>query len=226
VAARQALDHLARPCVRAQKKRRDRLIAGAAQRSAQGWVVGYADEVWWSRLAQPRLQAWAPQGQPVRLQERVAAADDADPKAICCYGLLREDSQQLLLRFVEGRPVSQVSTSYLQWVCEQLSAQGTRVLVLIWDNASWHISRAVRTWIRQHNRAVLCDRRAGKAGVQLIPCQLPTKSPWLNKIEPHWVHGKRAVVEPAGPLTAQQLTRRICDYFGVDQHDYLKQIVS
>ena len=25
---------------------------------------------------------------------------------------------------------------------------------------------------------------------------LPSKSPWLNNIEPKWVHGKRAIVEP------------------------------
>ena len=27
--------------------------------------------------------------------------------------------------------------------------------------------------------------------------------PWLNRLEPHWVHGKRAIVEPARLLTAE-----------------------
>ncbi len=49
------------------------------------------------------------------------------------------------------------------------------------------------SWIRQHNREVLCGRREGKEGVQIISCFLPTKSTWLNNIEPKWVHGKRAV---------------------------------
>ena len=131
-------------------------------------MVGYADEVWWSRFAQPRMHAWAEQGKPLRLQEfeapkipkapkGKASKDDnhTDPKALCCYGLLREDTGQMLLRFVDGRPVSHVSTAYLQWVCEQLGSEGKRVLVLIWDNASWHISREVRNWIRAHNQGVL-----------------------------------------------------------------------
>ncbi|MEO6457471.1 MAG: transposase [Chloroflexia bacterium] len=189
-------------------------------------MVGYADEVWWSRFTQPRMHAWAEQGKPLRLQEMEARKGDADPKALCCYGLLREDSGQMLLRFVDGRPVSHVSTSYLQWVCERLDMEGKRVLVLIWDNASWHINREVLTWIRQHNRQVLCGRREGKGGVQIIPCFLPTKSPWLDNIEPKWVHGKLAVAEPDSILPAQQLARSMCDYFGSDHHEHLKQNVS
>jgi len=34
---------------------------------------------------------------------------DPDPVAIACYGLLRADTRQMLLRFVDGRPVSQVT---------------------------------------------------------------------------------------------------------------------
>ena len=33
------------------------------------WVLGFADEVWWSRLAQPELHAWA-EGKPMRLHKR------------------------------------------------------------------------------------------------------------------------------------------------------------
>lgn len=180
------------------------------------------------------MYAWTEQGKPLRLQEFEAPKGaeksshkaHAEPQALCCYGLLREDTGQMLLRFVDGRPVSHVSTAYLQWVCERLAEEGKRVLVLIWDNASWHISREVRHWIRQHNQQVLSDRRAGKSGVQIIPCLLPTKSPWLNNIEPKWIHGKRAVAEPHGVLSAQQLASRICDYFGSEHYEPLKQNVS
>jgi hypothetical protein len=81
-----------------------------------------------------------------------------------------------------------------------------------WDNAFWHISREVRNRLREHNREV---RRTGQ-GVRILPCHLPSKSPWLNRIEPHWVHGKRNVVEPAGLLTAPELADRVCAYFGCD----------
>jgi hypothetical protein len=41
---------------------------------------------------------------------------------------------------------------------------------------------------------------------------VPKQSPWLNPIEPKWVHGKRAVVEPAGLLSASELAQRVCAY--------------
>lgn len=45
------------------------------------------------------------------------------------------------LRFVDGRPVSHVTTAFLEWLCQQLQSRGQRELVLIWDNASWHVSQ-------------------------------------------------------------------------------------
>jgi hypothetical protein len=52
--------------------------------------------------------------------------------------------------------------------------------------------------------------------VRVIACQLPVKAPWLNPVEPKWVHGKRAVVEPVRLLTAAELEERICTYFGAN----------
>ena len=72
----QALDHEPGPAVRVKKKQRDRLTRLAAAHS--GWVLGFADEVWWSRLAQPDLHAWADH-QPVRLREMILPKKDADP---------------------------------------------------------------------------------------------------------------------------------------------------
>src|SRR6266436_1007167 len=77
-------------------------------------------------------------------------------------------------------------------------------------NASQHSSRLVRTWIREHNQQVKQDG----CGVRILPLFLPKQNPWLNPIEPKWVHGKRAVVETDGLLSAQQLAERICAYFG------------
>ncbi|GHO76901.1 hypothetical protein KSD_46720 [Ktedonobacter sp. SOSP1-85] len=95
------------------------------------------------------------------------------------------------------------------------------MLLLIWDNASWHVSKRVKTWLREHNYLVQQQAHAGQPGVHLIPCWLPIKSPWLNRIEPEWVHGKRAIVEPARLLTAAELRQRVCDYFGCEQADLL-----
>jgi hypothetical protein len=99
----------------------------------------------------------------------------------------------------------------------RLGARGTTVLLLIWDNASWHIGKAVMDWIRAHNREV---KQAG-CGVRILACRLPVKAPWLNPIEPKWVHGKRAVVGPARLLTADELEERVCAYFGCHRQEYL-----
>ncbi len=191
-----------------------------------GWVVGYGDEVWWSRVAQPKMHSWSEAGEPLRLQDLQVSKEDPDPKALACYGLLEPDSQTLWLRFVDGRPVSHVTTAFLEWLCQQVQSQGQQVLVLIWDHASWHVSKEVRRGLQQHNRRVLAAQGEGKGGVRIIPCWLPVKSPWLNRIEPHWVHGKRAMVEPARLLTAHEVEHRVCDYFDCQLLDHLAQKVA
>ena len=173
-------------------------------------MLGFADEVWWSRYAQPDLHAWT-DGEPLRLAGRAADRDDPDPKALACYGLFRRDTDGMMLRFVDGRPVSHVTTQFLAWACERLAAEGKTALLLVWDNAAWHVSRAVRTWVRAHNRVA----KTG-GGVRIVVCRLPVKAPWLNPIEPKWVHGKRAVAEPDGTLPAEQLKTRICDYYSCE----------
>jgi transposase len=183
-------------------------------------VLGYQDETWWSRLAQPTLHTWTPD-EPLRLVERDAEKTDPDPKALACYGLLRDDTGGLLLRFVEGRPVSQVTEDFLAWVCQRLRAAGKEALLLIWDNASWHISQRVRAWIKAHNR-----QAKQEGGVRILPCYLPSKSPWLNAIEPKWVHGKKAIVEPERKLTSDETKKRICGYYGCSMLKPLKQMVG
>ena len=180
------------------------------------WAVGFEDEVWWSRLARPALHAWSEAGEPLRLQELTAPRDDPDPKALACYGLLMRlgdgqglTGEEIWLRFVEGRPVSGRTIQFLDWCSTELEKVGKKALLVIWDNASWHISGEVRGWIKEHNRAV---KRTGK-GVRLVLCRLPSKSPWLNRIEPKWVHGKRRVVEPERLLTARELVERVYDAY-------------
>jgi transposase len=158
------------------------------------------------------------------LVEQRIARDDPDPKALACYGVLvrqwnevGECDERMLLRFVDGRPVSAVTTQFLDWCCAQLAGERKTALLLVWDHASWHGSKAVRTWIWAHNRAV----RRGEAKIRIIVCPLPTKSPWLNPIEPQWMHAKRWIVEPARLLTADELTARVCACFGCVHEPHL-----
>jgi transposase len=183
-------------------------------------VLGYLDETWWSRVSQPHVQSWSPAGQPLRLVEPRLAPDDSDPQALACYGLLLPDDDvldPLYLRFVDGRPVSTMTTQFLGWCAEQLATAGKTALFVVWDNASWHVSAEVRHWLRQHNRQV---KQTGQ-GIRIISCLLPTKSPWLNPIEPVWRHGKRRIVEPTRLLSAAELTDRICAALDCPHHPYL-----
>jgi hypothetical protein len=171
------------------------------------------------------MHSWAELDHPLRLVEQAVATADPDPKALACYGLLVRRPQpvgraeHVWLRFVDGRPVSAVTTAFLAWCCPQLEAGGVRVWALIWDNASWHVSKAVRAWIRTHNRQV---KHQGH-GVRILSCYLPVKSPWLNPIEPRWVHGKRAIVETGRLLSAHEVADRACAYFGCPHEDHLIQ---
>ncbi|SEJ63560.1 hypothetical protein SAMN04244579_04960, partial [Azotobacter beijerinckii] len=130
-------------------------------------MLGFQDEVWWSRFARPSLKAWSA-GPALRLQQLSADPQDTEPKALSCYGLLRADTGRMLLRFVRGRPVSQVTEDFLSWVCERLASEGKKALLMIWDNASWHVSQRVRAWIGAHNR-----RAKAEGGVRIVTCRLP-----------------------------------------------------
>jgi hypothetical protein len=217
------VDHFSGSRIRSKKGARDRLIRLAL--SHPEWALGFEDETWWSRFAQPSLHAFSEVGQPMRLIQQSAPKDDPDPKALAAYGMLvrtrevvgGEIEEQVWLRFVEGRPVSTITTRFLEWSCQRLEKLGKKALLLIWDNASWHKSHEVRNWIAKHNREV----KNASRGVRLVACLLPKKSPWLNPIEPMWIHGKRKVVEPDGLLGAYELAERVCGVFGCPHYEHL-----
>ncbi|QDV37662.1 hypothetical protein [Tautonia plasticadhaerens] len=127
----------------------------------------------------------------------------------------------MLLRFVRGRPVSQVSEDFLAWARERLAAEGKTALPPVWDNAAWHVGKRARSRIKAHDR-----RAKAEGGVRTVACRLPVKAPWLNAIEPKWVHGKRALVEPQRKLTAAEVVERVCDYYGCEPSDPITQQVA
>jgi len=167
----------------------------------------------------------------MRLIEKEAIKGDSDPKALAAYGMLvrtKEADGQIRertwVRFVDGRPVSSITTQFLKYSCQKLAAMGKKALLMIWDNASWHTSKEVRCWIASHNREV---KDSGE-GVRIVSCLLPKKSPWLNAIEPKWIHGKRKVIEPEELIGADELADRVCRVFGCahDPHLSIPQEVA
>lgn len=173
-------------------------------------MLGFEDECWWSRITEPAQHAWREPEAPLKLHDKTAAVPAGEPKALACYGVWLPQEEGMLLRFVEGRPTSSVTEEYLEWVSAELAQAGKRAVLLVWDNAPWHTSARVRAWLRAHNRAV---KWGAKHGVRLVVCRLPRRSPWLNPIEPKWLHGKRSVSEPAAVLDEIELMARVYEHF-------------
>ena len=202
------------PNYTAKKARRDRLIGLAARHP--DWLLGFEDEVWWSRLARPTLHTWT-DGGPMKVQILKADDDDPDPDAIACYGFLRLDTRQVLLRFVEDRPLADVTIQFLDWVCWGATREGKKVLIVVWDDASWHTADAVSLWVKEYNH-----RAKQVGGARIVICELPVASPWLNNIEPCWKHAKKAILDPDRKLTAQETVTRVCEHFRCELLPYLR----
>jgi len=169
--------------------------------SQADWAYSFQDETWWSRFSQPDLHNWVEDKQFTKLVEQVYTKNDPDRKALACFGLLvRWQKEKVWLRFVEGNQCSDLTIKYLRWVCSKTLQSEKHVLVMFWDHTPWHISKETMDWVHMHNRQV---KQSGK-GVRLLICFLPKKSPWLNSIEPMWIHAKRKIVEPDRNLSAKK----------------------
>jgi hypothetical protein len=186
--------------------------------------LGCGDAVWWSRLAQPARHTWAPDAQAVHVGEKVRSKTEPAPQALACHGLLVRhvptQPEPMRLRCVAPRPVSRETTACLAGGSARLATQGLTAVLLVWDNAAWHISHEVRPWLRQHNHHV---KQTGQ-GVRILACRLPSTSPWLHPIAPKWVHGKRAMVEPDRLLSAREIMDRVSTYYGCAEEAH--QVIS
>lgn len=171
------------------------------------WLLVEEDECWFSRFAQPQAHAWAEADDELHLIQRAPKRGEAE-QALACFGAVRHDNAGVLLSFSAGQPNSLQTWWFLVGLLAVARQAGTKVLVVIWDNASWHTSADIRQWTRAYNRAA---KAVGEP--QLLIHRLPVKSPWLNPIEPRWVHAKRAVCEADGELTPMELRRRLCGHF-------------
>ena len=101
--------------------------------------------------------------------------------------------------------------------------------------ASWTAGRSARSrpsssrvaapsWPRRARRIDQHNQQVKTRGqwVRIVACPLPTKSPWLNPIEPKWIHGKRRVVQAdGGLLSADELAGRVCAAFDCAHYEHL-----
>ena len=66
-------------------------------------------------------------------------------------------------------------------------------------------------------------RSSGRGGCKIRVCYLPVKAPWLNPIEPKWLDGKRAIVEPDRKLSADEVKQRVHEHYHAEPHEPLTQ---
>jgi transposase len=166
------------------------------------------DECWFSRFAQPQMHAFAEATNNLRLVQREPEKNETG-KAIACCGAVCDQTKERYFSFADGQSNSAKSIAFLSNLLAIAKERCQCVLVVIWDRASWHKSKKVKRWVYQHNR----QAKREKQGVRLLTLLLPTKSPWLNPMEPIWLHAKRKVVEPDGDLSVKVLKERLCAHF-------------
>lgn len=182
----------------------------AQARQHEDWLLFDQDECWFSRFAQPNAHAWALPGEALRLVQREPKRGETE-QALACFGAVRQDSEQVVVSFSEGQPNSEHMWAFILALLDLARQEGKTVVVLIWDNASWHKSYRIKRWVRSYNQ-----QAKASGDVRLITHLLPIKSPWLNPIEPRWLHAKRCVCEPDGDLLPSELRRRIGKHFNTE----------
>ena len=160
------------------------------------------------------MHTWATPDAPTHLQVHTPTRTDTE-KAIACFGAVDADTQQRYLMWADGQPNTTSTVQFLESMLAVARQQGKRVLAVLWDRASWHKSAEFKQWLHRHNQAA---KRNGD--VRILTCLLPIQSPWLNPMEPFWMHAKRKVAEPAGELTAAELRRRVNALIDVDLDDF------
>jgi len=143
--------------------------------------LDFSTRVWWSRFARPRLHGWQDREHPLHLVEQSWQKGDPDPKALGSSGVLWQtgsaalpDRSQMNLRFVTGRPVSDITTQFLSWCCEQVAKQGKTSWLLIWDNTSWQDAQkgSIRAFV---NTIGWSNERAKAFG--FCPCFCRNRAP-------------------------------------------------
>jgi len=132
---------------------------GAAVHHDESWYVGKAaDGCCWAERGKP---TWIPAFGPTRGEVLYLSRDATTDELFWSW---------------QPRTRSQDTIAHLAGLLA--CYRGKRYLVLIWDNASWHNSRTVETWVAQHNVTAV------QRGLpRLFPLPLPTYSPWLNPTE-------------------------------------------
>lgn len=128
---------------------------------------------------------WGTAGEPLRNR----ASRKKGQQTWSCYLALDPKEERLSWRYTEQTNRWQTAI-FLKERLAVHERRGHRVLVVVWDNASWHVAKDLRAWFQGHNRQV--DRQG--YGTKIVPVNTPVHAFWLNAAEPIIGHVKGKVL--------------------------------
>jgi hypothetical protein len=178
LAARETLVNEPRSAVRTKKGRLKRWVSKALADPACG--LEFMDETWFvwvppAGILNPQTRnGWAARQRP----PRNASSRKKGQTTTSAYLFLDVKEQRVWVDYAAHTNSTETLTRLWQRVAHHQRRGHTR-LVVIWDQASWHVSKKVRQAIREHNRAV----NQARAGVKIVPVVLPVHAFWLNPVE-------------------------------------------
>jgi len=185
-----------------KKARRDRVVAWA-KRDPSVMLV-YQDESWFSGTP----KAVGGYGRAGHAKDRATAKPARKYKGAWVLYAVYEALTGRVHRHYAPRCNQTQVRAQLDTLLACYQAERKRVLVVIWDNASWHKAHALRGWYYLYNQRA---KRAGLIRLLLVP--LPSRSPWLNPIEPVFGQAKRRIVGRRAIPLPGQLKRKTERYF-------------
>lgn len=166
-----------------KKARRDRLIAAAKQDPSL--VIVYQDESWFSGNPKP-VRGY---GRPDHPEDSAVEKDAHKIKGAWVLYAVYEALTGHVHRYYAPRCNQTHVRHQLETLLAQYQAAGKRALIVLWDNASWHTAKALRRWYTRYNQRAKQEGR-----IRLLLVRLPSRSPWLNAIEPIFGQAKRRIV--------------------------------
>lgn len=171
-----------------KKARRDRIVKRALcdpesdiEHTDESWFVAQKPE---GALNPQTGHSWSPVGNP----ERIRTSNKKGRETLAVFAGLSVKDGSVHHRFSE-KVNTEETIQYLSWRAEESRERGIRRLYIIWDNGSWHLSKGLRGWLRQHNGKARRDQ-----GTIISVATLPKRSPWLNPIESVFGWLKRKVL--------------------------------
>lgn len=151
-----------------------------------GWAAAFTDESWF--VLWPRQSStWARRKHPQRITKAKSWKKGEAPPTTCLYADLDAMTREVTAEWHDTWNQHE-TWQHLTGTIRRYATHGHRFLVIVWDNAPWHLARRLHRLLARYNRHA---KRHGRMRVLLFA--LPIKAPWLMPLEAVFGQTKRAV---------------------------------